>query len=113
MCAKPHVYCSHAFLPAHPVVRTIVCCIYHKPRRFDESSSESESASESASDAESDKGGRYGDDRARPMRRCRHSSHGHGCGHNAVRRDGQGGAVHEPDSDSDVNAYEREPRRKC
>ncbi|KAF8123493.1 phosphatase inhibitor-domain-containing protein [Boletus edulis] len=90
-----------------------ICCIYHKPRPFDESSSESESESESASDAESDKSGRYGDDRARPTRRCRHSSHGHGCGHNVVRRDGQGGVVHEPDSDSDVNAYEREPRRKC
>jgi protein phosphatase 1 regulatory subunit 11 len=92
-----------------------VCCIYHKPRRFDESSSESESAS--ASDSESDEGGgwRHGDDRARPTRRHRHASHGHGCGHDTVRRERQCGTVHElhhADSDSDVNTYERAPKRK-
>ncbi|KAF8548360.1 hypothetical protein OG21DRAFT_1449239 [Imleria badia] len=92
-----------------------ICCIYHKPRRFDESSSESESAS--ASDSESDEGGgwRHGDDRARPTRRHRHASHGHGCGHDTVRRERQCGTVHElhhADSDSDVNTYERAPKRK-
>ena len=92
-----------------------VCCIYHKPRRFDESSSESES--DSASDSAEERGGgrRYDDDRARPTRRYRGASHGHGCGHNTMRREGQGGTVHElhhTDSDSDVNAYEKTPKRK-
>lgn len=91
------------------VVRTTVCCIYHKPRLFDESSSESDS--DSASDSEPDEGERwrYGD----RARRCRHAPHGHGCGHNSVRREGQGGTVHElhSESDLDVNAYERAPKR--
>jgi protein phosphatase 1 regulatory subunit 11 len=94
-------------------VRTTVCCIYHKPRRFDESSSESDSAS--ASDSDSGAGWRYGDDRARPTGRYRHASHGHGCGHNTMRREGQGESIHElhqPGSDSDVNAYEKAPKRK-
>ncbi|KAG8213498.1 hypothetical protein J3R82DRAFT_12037 [Butyriboletus roseoflavus] len=94
-------------------VRTTVCCIYHKPRRFDESSSESESASASDSD---DGGGRHhGRDQVRSTRRCRHAPHGHGCKHNAVRREGQGETVHElsqSDSDSDVNAYEKAPKQK-
>ncbi|KAG8213530.1 phosphatase inhibitor-domain-containing protein [Butyriboletus roseoflavus] len=70
-----------------------ICCIYHKPRRFDESSSESESAS--ASDSDEGGGRRYGSDQ------------------NIVRRDGRGGTVHElSQSDSDANAYERAPKRK-
>jgi len=92
-----------------------ICCIYHKPRRFDESSSESESTSASDSDLDKDGGWRRGDDRARPTRRYRHTSHGHGCQHNTARREGQGGTVHElrePDSDSDVNAYEKAPKRR-
>ncbi|KAH0832853.1 phosphatase inhibitor-domain-containing protein [Lanmaoa asiatica] len=93
-----------------------ICCIYHKPRRFDESSSESESASPSDSDSDSGGGQHYGGDRARPTRHYHHASHGHGCGHNTVRREGQGGAVHElhqSDSGSGMNAYERAPKRKC
>jgi len=87
-----------------------ICCIYHKPRRFDESSSESESDS-------SDSDGR---DRARPTRRCRHHHGAHRHGHEdgsgsasgIARRDAQGGStVHEID-DSDVNAYERNPKWK-
>ncbi|KAI0707059.1 phosphatase inhibitor-domain-containing protein [Earliella scabrosa] len=86
-----------------------ICCIYHKPRSFDESSSSDSSDSDSDSDSD--------DGRAR--RRCDHDhdhDHGeHGGGsHGTASRDPQGGGVvHELDSDSDdVNAYERMPRRK-
>ncbi|KAF9236284.1 phosphatase inhibitor-domain-containing protein [Melanogaster broomeanus] len=83
-----------------------ICCIYHKPRRFDESSSEE---SESGSDADSDDSCGHGSDRARPPN---WHAHGHRHGHGAVRREGKGGPVHElHDSGSDVNAYERAPKR--
>ncbi|KAG9311819.1 phosphatase inhibitor-domain-containing protein [Chiua virens] len=83
-----------------------ICCIYHKPRQFDESSSESDSAS-----SDSDSTGRNRDsDRGRPATRYRHA---HGCRHHAARQEGQGETVHElHQSDSDVNAYERAPKRK-
>jgi len=87
-----------------------ICCIYHKPRRFDESSSESESGS----DADSDDSCGHGSDRARPTRGQRRppNAHRHRYGHGVVRREGEGGPVHElHDSDSDVNAYERAPKR--
>ncbi len=85
-----------------------VCCIYHRPKQFGESSSSDES-SESDSDAHSDDG--------RARRRCDHDhdhdGNDHG-DHASASRDPQGGSVvHELDSDSDdVNAYERMPRRK-
>ncbi|KAJ2978110.1 hypothetical protein NUW54_g11333 [Trametes sanguinea] len=86
-----------------------ICCIYHKPRRFDESSS-----SDDSSDSDSSCDGR------RP-RRCRdhdhdhdHGEHADGAGGGMATRDAQGSSVvHQVDSDSDdVNAYERMPRRK-
>ncbi|TFK83737.1 hypothetical protein K466DRAFT_471706, partial [Polyporus arcularius HHB13444] len=85
-----------------------ICCIYHRPKQFGESSSSDES-SESDSDAHSDDG--------RARRRCDHGHDhdGNDHGDNATAsRDPQGGSVvHELDSDSDdVNAYERMPRRK-
>ena len=88
----------------------IVCCIYHKPKAFDESSSE-ESGSDSDSDSDS------GDDgRARPANRRRHHHHHHEDGddhHSQAMRDGDGGGVvHELESDdSDVNMYERQPKK--
>jgi len=87
-----------------------ICCIYHKPRRFDESSSESDS------DSDSDSGDScgHGSDRAHPTRgHCRPNGHRHGHGHGVVRREGEGGTVHElHDSDPDANAYERAPRSR-
>ncbi|KAI0715815.1 phosphatase inhibitor-domain-containing protein [Cerioporus squamosus] len=87
-----------------------ICCIYHRPKQFDESSSSDES-SDSDSDSHSDDG--------RARRRCNHDhDHDHDGNdrgdHATASRDPQdGGAVHELDSDSDdVNAYERMPRRK-
>ncbi|KAI0351764.1 hypothetical protein OH77DRAFT_1364511, partial [Trametes cingulata] len=84
-----------------------ICCIYHRPKRFDESSSD-ESSDDSDSSCDS-----------RTPRRCRghdhdHDDHANGTGHGMATRDSQGGGVvHELDSDSDdVNAYERMPRRK-
>ncbi|KAH8998959.1 phosphatase inhibitor-domain-containing protein [Lactarius hatsudake] len=73
-----------------------ICCIYHKPRRFDESSDEGSSGTESGSD----------DGNARPSREYRHyQRHAH---------DGECEADHPPDSDNkfrggsdDRNAYEQ------
>ncbi|KAI0324744.1 hypothetical protein GY45DRAFT_1331198 [Cubamyces sp. BRFM 1775] len=85
-----------------------ICCIYHKPKRFDESSSD-ESSDESDSSCDS----------RRPPRRCRdhdhdHDDHAEGSGRGMATRDPQGsGVVHELESDSDdTNAYERMPRKK-
>ncbi|KIK95933.1 hypothetical protein PAXRUDRAFT_826531 [Paxillus rubicundulus Ve08.2h10] len=88
-----------------------ICCIYHKPRRFDESSSESDSDSDSDS---SDSCG-HGSERARPTRGHRRPTNGHRHehGHGVVRREGEGAIVHElHGSDPGVNAYERAPKSK-
>ncbi|KAI9000468.1 phosphatase inhibitor-domain-containing protein, partial [Trametes punicea] len=83
-----------------------ICCIYHKPRRFDESSSDESSDSDSSCDD-------------RKPRRCHghdhdHGEHADGSANGMATRDGQGsGVIHEVESDSDdANAYERMPRRK-
>lgn len=94
-----------------------VCCIYHKPRAFDESSSE-----ESSSDDDS---GPDDDGRARPSNlnsgRRRHHVHHDDC-HDAHSHGGQGGegtrdadgggstVVHELDGEQEPNAYERHPK---
>lgn len=93
----------------------IVCCIYHKPKRFDESSSESDSSDSDASDSDSG--------RARPGGRLRHihqthRSHPHphhqsgeGSEEGQVMRDSGGsGTVQEFEpNESEPNAYERPP----
>lgn len=97
----------------HAVVRS-VCCIYHKPKNFDESSDEDSSDSNSDSD----------DGRARPSS---HSHHGHNHQHRPHRQDGDangGGTgqrtrdegssvVHqlENSSSDERNAYEVTPGR--
>ncbi|KAH9847251.1 phosphatase inhibitor-domain-containing protein [Lenzites betulinus] len=88
-----------------------ICCIYHKPRHFDESSSDESSDDDSDSSSDS-----------RAPRRCRDHGHDHDHGdhsddadHGTATRDSQGGGgvVHELESDSDdTNAYERIPRKK-
>lgn len=77
----------------------LVCCIYHKPRAFDESSGES-----SGSDSDSDSDGR--------SRKCDDHEHSHG--HARSRRNepiGGGGVDGEmKDVKGDVkNAYEAAP----
>jgi len=83
-----------------------ICCIYHKPKPFDESSSEE------SSDSDSDSGD---DGRARLANRRRHHHHHHGDGSPDAQatRDGDGGGVvHELETDSDdVNVYERQPKK--
>ncbi|KAI5990688.1 phosphatase inhibitor-domain-containing protein [Pisolithus marmoratus] len=71
-----------------------ICCIFHKQRRFDESSSESGSDSDSSCDDAHDSNGH---DQASP---CRHR---HPCGPNGN---------HVSDSGSDQNAYERLPKSR-
>ncbi len=78
-----------------------VCCIYHKPRRFDESSSEEESNSDSESEC------RHNRD---------HSSHAPSAGGSSSgghqTRDGPSAVniIHE--EKSEPNAYEKQPPSK-
>ncbi|CAG8622168.1 4976_t:CDS:2 [Paraglomus occultum] len=67
-----------------------ICCIYHRPRAFGESSDDSDSSS-SGTDSESDHG---------------HCHDDHHC-HN-----GQGKRKHKSRLDKRPNAYERQPRYK-
>jgi hypothetical protein len=92
-----------------------VCCIYHKPRRFDESSSEEDS---SDSDSGSDGGAKPTNYRRR-WRHHRHEhdhDHGEDCG--STQRDTResngntssaSSTVHESDPTPEPNAYERGP----
>ncbi|KAI0052330.1 hypothetical protein FA95DRAFT_1601991 [Auriscalpium vulgare] len=75
--------------------KTKICCIYHKPKRFDESSDEDSSDSDSDSDG-----------RARPTQRRHHHHHHDGQG----QRDSEGTDVHEEIDRDDRNAYELVPR---
>jgi len=94
----------------------IVCCIYHKPKNFDESSDESSSDESSGSDESGDDGA------ARPARSHPRSSHSHRHQHSqpheprgesaATRDEGSGGGVvHELQDDPGPNAYESGHRK--
>ncbi|EIM91611.1 uncharacterized protein STEHIDRAFT_118634 [Stereum hirsutum FP-91666 SS1] len=94
--------------------KTKICCIYHKPKKFDESSDEDSSDSESDSDSDSG--------RARPSQshRGHHHHHPHredggasGGGTGQRAREGGGGVVHqlENSSSDERNAYEVMPGR--
>ena len=75
-----------------------VCCIYHKARKFGESSSE-ESSSDSDSDSECD----------HAHRQHRHHRSANGNGGAEKERNGEGAQVEELESDDEPNAYERPP----
>ncbi|KAK0500114.1 phosphatase inhibitor-domain-containing protein [Armillaria luteobubalina] len=63
-----------------------ICCIYHKPRRFDESSDEDSSSDESDSDE------------------------GHACGNHNHSHNGKSGSIKKTDLDHpESNAYESVP----
>jgi protein phosphatase 1 regulatory subunit 11 len=80
------------------LTRLIVCCIYHAPKAFGESSDESSSDSD-----DSDSGD---DGSARPTRRPSHGhGHGHGHGHSHGKGKGKGRST-------SPNAYEKMPRNK-
>jgi len=84
-----------------------VCCIYHRPRRFDESSDEDSSGTESDSDVDD-----HGSGGARPSgqyRRHRHRHHVDG----ERDREPRGEPEHKGRVDrEDRNAYERTSPRK-
>jgi len=88
----------------------LVCCIYHKARKFDESSSE-----ESSSDDDSDDSAPH----EHPRSHCRHrqphtsrSRHRAGDNDGTLEEDSGNAEIHELSSDDEPNAYERVPRRK-
>jgi protein phosphatase 1 regulatory subunit 11 len=79
-----------------------VCCIYHKPKRFDESSDEDSSDSESESDC--DHGHNH------------HHTHGHSRGRpgegSERSHEEDGGVIHELEDKPEPNAYEVAPGSK-
>ena len=92
----------------------LVCCIYHKPRKFDESSSE-ESSSDSDSDSDSScdscnvphhsAGGQHRPNRPVP--------NANGAGPSNTRSRDGAAVVHEMhEDDGGRNAYERDPSKK-
>jgi protein phosphatase 1 regulatory subunit 11 len=72
-----------------------VCCIYHKARKFGESSSEESSDSGSGSDC------------GYVHHQHRHHQSGNGSGGAEKERNGEGAQVEELESDGEPNAYER------
>ncbi|KAJ6620003.1 phosphatase inhibitor-domain-containing protein [Mycena sp. CBHHK59/15] len=88
-----------------------ICCIYHKPKNFDESSDEDSSDSDSDSD--------YDDGRARRSNGQNHNhSHHHPHPHpdppagGAAQQPGGGGSVTELELRPELNAYELAPAGK-
>ena len=73
-----------------------VCCIYHKARKFGETSSE-ESSSDSDSDSDCDSA----------HHRHPHHRSANGNGGAEKERNGEGAQVEELESDDEPNAYER------
>lgn len=99
---------SFAFVLAIPV-----CCIYHKPKRFDESSDESSSSSDSDSGSSSECNHHHHEHshgRSRPGRRP--ARDGDGEGSTRQRGDADSAPTIEDLSDSDTNAYEAQPSGK-
>ncbi|OAP55363.1 hypothetical protein AYL99_10336 [Fonsecaea erecta] len=91
-----------------------VCCIYHKPREFGESSSEDDSSSDSSSDSDSDAGGSDSPDdggaRMSGNRRGRKHDHRHGHPHDHDHDDGCDHGKGKGRRKPSPNAYERMPR---
>ncbi|KAG2076505.1 hypothetical protein BDR04DRAFT_1089629 [Suillus decipiens] len=80
-----------------------ICCIYHKPRRFDESSEEESSGSDSDSDCQ-----HSNCQRQRRMHHLEGNSNGVAIGDTLNR-----GVIHEvEEAGSSSNAYERTPKAK-
>ena len=73
----------------------IVCCIYHKPKRFDESSDEDSDSS---------------DDEHPSHRHGKACSHGHG--HSTGERDSDDSSVVVHEERPEPNAYEVDPSKK-
>lgn len=91
-----------------------ICCIYHKPRKFDESSSEESSDSDSDSDCSHDHHHSHNHGpRRRHVHRDEPSPPSNGPDSNTRSRDGGGETtVHSlDDEDSDTNMYERAPKK--
>ncbi|KAJ7608811.1 phosphatase inhibitor-domain-containing protein [Roridomyces roridus] len=110
--SRPHVAWSEDVVDNEGCGRksSKICCIYDKPRRFDESSDEDSSDSDSDSDID--------DGRARRSRSHQHS-HSHDHPHRpvdgdagGVLRDPQSSSVTQLEQPSEPNAYERGPYGK-
>jgi len=80
--------------------KTKICCIYHKPKEFGESSDE-DSSDSSSSGEESDNGGE-GSSNTRKEDRNNRRQHGHSGGHNHNHN-------HSTNGKRRKNAYEKQP----
>ncbi|KAJ7614034.1 phosphatase inhibitor-domain-containing protein [Roridomyces roridus] len=89
-----------------------ICCIYHKPKRFDESSDEDSSDSDGDSDSSVDDGRarRSNNSNSNRHQHSHHHEHDHG-GAGAVR-DPSSSSVTELEEPSRPNAYETVPAGK-
>ncbi|KZP00594.1 hypothetical protein CALVIDRAFT_533598 [Calocera viscosa TUFC12733] len=114
---RPHVVWSEDVIDNEGLGRkkSKICCIYHKPKEFDESSSD-----ESSSDESDSSGGNL--DRAQPARRSRRHHHHDHDAHPSNSRDSSAGSertreaggttVEELPEEPERNAYERQPQPK-
>ncbi|KAG5718844.1 hypothetical protein E4T56_gene6384 [Termitomyces sp. T112] len=84
-----------------------ICCIYHKPRKFDESSSEDDSDSDSDSSLNIRRPRRHIHDHDRDHDHKHHNEESNGAGPQV--RSSQSETVCELEKDEDHNAYERMP----
>ncbi|KZT53522.1 hypothetical protein CALCODRAFT_501038 [Calocera cornea HHB12733] len=113
---RPHVVWSDDVIDNEGLGRkkSKICCIYHKPKEFDESSSDESSSDESDNSS--------GDlDRAQPARRAhRHHHHDHDARRSdsgesnasAERmREAGGTTIEELPEEPERNAYERPPKK--
>jgi protein phosphatase 1 regulatory subunit 11 len=105
--SKSLYICIPLFMYVTDLAHVPVCCIYHKPKRFDESSSE-----ESSSDSDSDSDCGHDHHPRRGQRATRENPASRGDGSNMRSRD-SAAVVHElHDQSNEVNRYERAPKRK-
>jgi protein phosphatase 1 regulatory subunit 11 len=92
-----------------------VCCIYHKPREFGESSSEEDSSDSDVSSSDDDRDASQGRERGRGKGRNGHDhEHGEECvhGHSQGEGGGNGNTDGTAGRRTSPNAYEKMPRAK-
>ncbi|KAF9543141.1 hypothetical protein CPC08DRAFT_716796 [Agrocybe pediades] len=91
-----------------------ICCIYHKPRRFDESSDESDSDSDSDSSCSGNPGHNHANHNHANHNHSHNPSSHAGPSSQQSRSNGESGTVHtlERPVESEPNAYEKQPKGK-
>ena len=112
---KGGLFCNYQDSADHLLVCT-VCCIYHKPKKFDESSDESDSDASSCGS----------DDSSRPHNHSHNHNHNHNHSHNHTHNtshpnnsaarpptEGLTTETEPPTQPAPPNAYERQPNNSA